>query len=123
MMPPTIAAIAPRIVTRATGAARAFSASADRPIVATLTDRLRARDGRDRARVRLDVALMSHRREPADLVDDRVGIAGAQQHQRADKQRAFTHAAPLPLPLRATLLRPARLYPTPPVQTRRNDRW
>src|SRR5436309_8372801 len=83
----------------------------------------RARNGWDRARVRLDVALVSHRREPADLVDDRVWIAGAEQHQRADKQRAFTHAAPLQLPLRATTLRPARLYPTQPVQTHRNDRW
>src|SRR5205814_7371316 len=82
-----------------------------------------ASDRRNRPGIWLDVALMAHGREPADLVDHGVRIAGGEQDEPAAKQQAFTHAATLQLQPRAAASPRARLYPIQPARTRRSDRW
>src|SRR5436309_7689970 len=61
----------------------------------------RALDRRNGPGIRLDVALVPHRGEPADLVYDGVGIAGAQQQHR-DREDSPNHASPLPRLTRVT---------------------
>src|SRR5205807_911544 len=124
--PPTRASTVPKTVKVRAGKRRAVSTSSPRDTLATVivfpwgswpppaacarssrgpSDRLRAGHGArprhrgDRAGVRLDAALMTHRGEPADAMHDIVGIAreGGKGRKGGKGRTGSTHCA-LPPP-------------------------
>src|SRR2546427_3908023 len=85
--------------------------------------RNRPRHRRNRPGVRLDVALVPHRREPTDFVHDGVGLAGAEEPERDEQQgSAFSHDALPPPRRRATTTRAARPYRLPWARRYRTGR-